>query len=162
MRLIAALLFLSLGSVATSRDLGESDAEQIAVLAVVENLYAAIDSRDAGEWIPLFTRDGKIVSFRQDPDREPGQQVMRVVPFNAMLDGMENDGSEVRERWIGKPIVNVRGSLATAWGDYDISINSTRLHCGITALDFVKVDGKWLITHWMYTVEPDGCSPDPS
>lgn len=160
MRLVATLLFLSLGSATIAGDLRESGAERIEVLEVVENLYAAIDSRDPHKWRPLFTSDGKIVSFRQDPDGEPGQQAMRVVPFDVMLDGMENDGSEVIERWIDKPIVKVRGSLATAWGNYDISINGTRLHCGITALDFVKVDGKWLITHWMYTVEPDGCSTD--
>lgn len=63
---------------------------------------------------------------------------------------------------MGEPTVNIRGPLATVWGDYDISVNDERLHCGITALDFIKVDGEWRVTHWMYTVEPESCSTDPS
>lgn len=74
------------------------DTERAEILAVVDRIYAAIDSRDPVDWKPLITNDGKIVSFHQDPDGETGKQMKRVIRFGAMLESMTNDGGTVRER----------------------------------------------------------------
>jgi hypothetical protein len=31
-------------------------------------------------------------------------------------------------------------------------------HCGVDVFDFVKIDGQWLVSNSMRTVEPEACA----
>ena len=54
----------------------------------------------------------------------------------------------------------IGGPIAVVWGEYEFFINGERSHCGVDVADVVKLDGKWKIANFMWTVEPDAC-PDP-
>jgi hypothetical protein len=55
----------------------------------------------------------------------------------------------------------MRGPIAVVWGEYEFWINNAFSHCGVDAINLVKLEGGWKIANWMWTVEEDGCSTGP-
>jgi hypothetical protein len=52
----------------------------------------------------------------------------------------------------------IRGGLAVVWAPYEFWIDGETSHCGVDVVDFVKIDGKWLVSRAMWTVEPKPCA----
>ena len=66
------------------------------------------------------------------------------------------------ERWTSDPTVLVHGPIALVWGEYEYWVDGNFSHCGIDAINLVKLEGKWKIANWSWTREKDGCPTDPS
>ena len=56
------------------------------------------------------------------------------------------------------PSVMIRGGVAVAWAPYVLWTDGKTSHCGTDVIDFVKVDGRWLVSNAMWTVEPEACA----
>ncbi|MBL8143577.1 MAG: hypothetical protein JNM38_20860 [Acidobacteria bacterium] len=52
----------------------------------------------------------------------------------------------------------IRGPIALVWAPYEFKVDGKTTHCGIDVFDFVKTDGRWIVSNAMWTVEPDGCA----
>ena len=52
----------------------------------------------------------------------------------------------------------IRGGIAVVWAPYEFWIDGESSRCGLDVFDFVRIDGKWLVSNAMWTVEPDACS----
>jgi hypothetical protein len=87
---------------------------------------------------------------------------MRVANNEVFLAGLEDDGHDNDERWVGTPTVMIRGPIAVVWGEYEYWIDGKFSHCGVDSIDLVKVDGEWKFANFMWTVERTGCATDPS
>ena len=69
------------------------------------------------------------------------------------------DSGYLERMW--NPKVNIRGSIANVWADYDFHLNGKFTHCGIDSFSLVKSGGTWKIAGIVYTVETAGCAPSP-
>jgi len=151
---ISALVVLWLGAAAASAD--DQAEDRAAILAVMDQAFAAVASGDPDDWRAIQLAEGTTLSFR--PDGEGGQ-AMRIERNEEAIQREPTDDVYL-ERWIGEPTVMIRGPIAVVWGEYEFFINGERSHCGVDSVDLVKVDGEWKIANFMWTVEPDGC-PEP-
>jgi hypothetical protein len=47
------------------------------------------------------------------------------------------------------------------WGEYEFWIDGAFSHCGVDAVDLVKIDGEWKVANFMWTVEKENCPTGP-
>ena len=155
-----AKLLIAVLALAAPAALADDD-ERAAILAVVDRAYEAIRTQDNEIWREILLPDGINLSFRpSDQGGEPDQMGVRT--FKYLLANPIHDEHQYVERWTGEPTVLVHGPLAVVWGEYDFWIDDQFSHCGMTLLDFGKVDGEWKLVTFNYTVEPVNCPTDPS
>lgn len=150
-----SLLTAALSIVSAHAD--DSD-EKAALLALADRAFAAVHSQDPDDWRALQMADGVTLSFRQDPDGAPGEQLLRMSRNEDFISGLEHDGHDLAERWIGEPTVLIRGPIAVIWGEYEFYVDGAFSHCGVDGIDAIKVDGEWKIANFMWTVETEGCA----
>lgn len=74
---------------------------------------------------------------------------MRMTTNEALLVDDAGSDDKFDERWIGDPIVMIRGPIAVAWGEYEFWINGVVSHCAVDAVDSVNIDGDWKIANWI-------------
>lgn len=134
------------------------DGDRAAILALVDQAFDAVGSGDPDDMRAIQLAEGTSISFRQHPDGEPGELLMRMSTNEDLLADTTED--KLVERWTGDPIVMIRGPIAVVWGEYEFFINGNFSHCGLDSIDLVKVDGDWKIANWMWTVEKNGCPTD--
>lgn len=156
-RLLAAFCLLIWSSVAHAQN---SDREEI--LDLIARAFAAVTSQNADEWRELQLAEGTTISFRASPDGDPAVlNRARIENNEESLAGLEPDGSEFMERWTAEPTVMIRGPIAVVWGEYDFWIDGEFSHCGVDAIDVVKLAGEWRVANWMWTVERADCPTAP-
>ena len=136
------------------------DGDPAAILALIDKAFYAVGSGDPDDMRAIQLAEGTSISFRQHPDGEPGELLMRMSTNEALL--ADTTEAKLAERWTGDPTVMIRGPIAVVWGEYEFLINGRFSHCGVDSIDLVKVDGDWKIANWMWTVEKKGCPTDPS
>jgi hypothetical protein len=71
--------------------------------------------------------------------------------------GLQKNEHDYREFWTAEPTVLIRGPIAVVWGAYEFTIDGKFSHCGIDAIDMVKLEGEWKVANIMWTVEKDNC-----
>ena len=67
------------------------------------------------------------------------------------------ESKQVLDERIAAPIVNVDGSMATAWVPYQFFIDGEFHHCGVNAFQFVQTSSGWKISHIMDTRRTENC-----
>lgn len=132
---------------------GHQPGEETAILAAMDTYLTAIATNDVRNLAPLQTVEG--MTYRA---KATGEGEMNIVPApnSYWIDPAQNDGSTNRERY-WSPTVLIRGSIAVVWAPYEYQLNGTTSHCGVDMFDFIKVDGKWIVSNSTWTVEPDAC-----
>lgn len=154
---VKTLVYLVLVYISTSQVANAEDGERAAILAVMDQAFAAVASRDPDDMRALQLAEGTSISFRPHPNGQPGELEMRIATNEALAASEVDDGREFMERWTGEPTVLIRGPIAVVWGEYEFYVDDTFSHCGIDAVDLVKLDGQWKIANWMWTVETENC-----
>lgn len=135
--------------------------DRAAILAVMERVFAAVNSGDPDEWRAIQLAEGTTISFRPNPNGRPGELTMRLTSNDEFVASQTDNGHDYRERWTGDPTVLIRGPIAVVWGEYEFWIDSEFSHCGIDSVDLVKINGEWKVANLMWTVETQGCPTDP-
>ena len=49
----------------------------------------------------------------------------------------------------------IRGPISLIWGEYEFWTDGKISHCGVDSVGLVKVDGRWKVANFMWTVEKD-------
>lgn len=130
--------------------------EEDAVLAAVQRFFDTMAAKDVDGAEEVLVPEGRLFSVRV----VDGEKVVRSSTNQEFLDRLkDSEGDWLERMWDAD--VRVRGDIATVWTPYDFHINGELSHCGIDALDLVKIDGAWMITGGSYTVERDGCPESP-
>ena len=138
-----------------------SDNDREEILALIDQAFDAIGSGDNEALRAIQLADGTSISFRRSPDGAAGQMVMRMTTNEELLEASDASGDTFVERWTAVPTVQIRGPIAVVWGEYEFWINNAFSHCGVDAINLVKLEGGWKIANWMWTVEEDGCPTGP-
>jgi hypothetical protein len=153
-RLVSLLLvlFASLAT-AEAQPSGHQPAEHAAVIAVLDEYMKAISANDLKAMASMQTPDGMTYRARV----EKGKPAAITGRSNAAWVAPERAGGPpLRERY-WSPTVLIRGPIAVVWAPYEFQVDGKTTHCGIDVFDFLKMDGRWVVSNAMWTVEPDGC-----
>jgi len=154
------LPYLSMLWLLAATDATADSPEHTAVLELMNRAFAAVGSGDPEDMRAIQLAEGTSLSFRPHPNGQPGELEFRFSTNEGLLAG-DDDGHRYEERWTGEPSVRIRGPIATVWGEYEFRIDGAFSHCGIDAVDLVKLDGEWKIANWMWTVERENCPTGP-
>ncbi len=153
---VVSLLIAFAWTIATAdaQPVGHQPAEQAAVLAAFDRYLEAVSANDLRAMASMQTPDGMTYRARIAAGEAP-QIVGR---SNAWWVAPERAGGPpLRERY-WSPTVLIRGPIALVWAPYEFKVDGKTTHCGIDVFDFVKTDGRWIVSNAMWTVEPDGCA----
>ena len=133
-----------------------------AILALMDKAFAAVRSSIADDWRAFQLAEGTTLSFRPGAEGRPEELEMRISKNEDFIADLKPDGHEYLERWTGEPTILIRGPIAVIWGEYEFWIDGEFSHCGVDSADLVKIDGKWKVANFMWTVEKEDCPTAPS
>lgn len=132
---------------------GHQPTEEVAVLDVMDRYLTAISESNLEAQAAMQTRDGMTYQWR--PTAAGGMHIT-AHPNSYWSDPSRDDGRVLRERY-WSPDVMIRGGIAVVWAPYEFWIDGATSHCEVDVIDFVKIDGEWLVADAMWTVEPKAC-----
>jgi hypothetical protein len=136
-----------------------SPTEEREVLATVQRLFAAMRTRDTTAMRTLFVSDARLFGTRARPTGEVVLQSITADQFAAFV------ARDARAPWIERPWnpeVRVRGTLATVWAEYDFHFGTQFSHCGVDAVQLIKLPERgWQIVSIADTFETQGCPSRP-
>jgi hypothetical protein len=127
--------------------LAAPDAEETAILAQVNRLFAAMKAQDKATLDALMYADGMMTVLTP--------KGVRRAPFSSWSAGIVARTGIEETIWDAK--VLRRGDMAVVWAPFELKVDGKVSHCGIDAIDMVKADGAWKVAGLMYTHEPDAC-----
>jgi hypothetical protein len=126
-----------------------SQENEKAVLQTVDLLFEAIHKRDTSLASSILHPDGRFVAMTEN-----GRYI--AMSHKEYIHNLaKGKGKAVERYWDAE--VHIRGHIATVWAPYDFYVNDQFSHCGIDALDLVKIEGKWIIVGGIFTVEKNSC-----
>lgn len=127
------------------------------VVAMANQLFAAMEARDTAQLRAMFLPQARIISIGS----QGGAPVVRDRSLGEFIPGVATAPEPLRER-MWSPEVRVEGELATLWAPYDFHIGTRFSHCGTDAFQLVRLGGAWRIAALSYTVQREGCLPAPA
>ena len=154
---LALLLAASLSAALPARAAAQTSADTAAILATVQGLFDAMESRDTAALASLVSRDGMFTVVVVE-----GDSVSRVAhqPLAGFIAQIGQPGPPLLER-MWSPRVHIDGPFAIVWTPYDFHIGDRFNHCGTDIFTLVRAGGAWRITGGSYTIRQQGCAPGP-
>jgi hypothetical protein len=154
--LALALLICAVASPNTAR---AQSADEHDAVATVQKLFDAMRTRDTAVMRTLFVPNARLFGMRA---RQNGDVVLQSLTADDFASFVARD---TRASWVERafnPEVRVRGTLATVWADYDFHFGTQFSHCGVDAVQLLKVpDRGWQIVSIADTFERQGCPSRP-
>jgi len=144
----------------TNQVLTGKEQEQVqrkAVINVMNQYIDAINSDNREVIAKLSMHNAMSYSSRET---ENGDYITRERPQSYYLDVNRKKGPQVKER-IWTPTVLVSEQIAILWAPYDYHVEGQFSHCGINAFNFIKENGKWMITNTSWSVQKSNCEVSP-
>lgn len=133
---------------------GQQSDEETSVLEAMDHYLTAISESDFEAQAAMQAPGGMTYQWRP---AEGGGMHITAHPNTYWTDPSRDDGHVYRERY-WSPTVMIRGGIAVVWAPYEFWIDGKTSHCGVDVVDFVKIDGRWLVSNAMWTVEPEACA----
>ena len=130
-----------------------SEADQRAVLAVVDRMFAALANKDKAALLAEVVPEGRATAAHRGPDGRPRVDTQL---WPAFADQLAQANVRLSERLID-PHVHVEGDIAMIWSRYEFEIDGRFSHCGVDHFDFVRQDGRWRVLNLTWTQQTQGC-----
>jgi hypothetical protein len=147
------MIFLAMAALLAAPAQPTTAEDRAQLMAVVDQVYAAINSNDVEAFKRMEVPEGMTFRLRYQPDG-----TMKLVPKSNLQD-LADTGAETRKftekYW--DPTMLIHKDMAVFWAPYSFDIDGKRSHCGVDVFDFIRVNGQWKLANSMWTVEPDGC-----
>ena len=144
------------GCASSNRAYSGTAADRAAVVGVVNDLFAAMQRRDAETMESLHMPE--VALTRVTDNAAP---TVRLGSADAFINSIVNAPAEPRER-MWDPEVRIDGDLATLWAPYDFHLGDDFSHCGVDALQLIRTEAGWRIVAIAYTVHREDCDHAPS
>jgi serine/threonine protein kinase len=126
--------------------------EEAAVLAAIDGFFESMASHDTATFAAHQTPDGMTYAQRL----EDGQWMLKRRSNQALIQAHAEGIAAVAETY-WEPTVMIRGPLAVVWAPYEYRRDGEVSHCGIDVFNMLKIDGRWMLSNAMWTIEPDAC-----
>ena len=133
-----------------------SNATTDSIKNVINEMLDAISTHDSTRAANLVVRDGHVMRVF----KKRGESNFSFRTNKTWIVETGKRTNNVHER-MWNPIILYRGDLAVAWTTYDFHIEGEFSHCGAETFNLVRIDNKWLVADWAYTVEPNNCEDSP-
>lgn len=159
-KLISSVLLFSLMITISQLTIANEKSEREAVLAVVQQTFDAITSRDPTVWKTVMLEEGVAIGMSPDADSDDGEFKMHLRRNMELIENMAPNGQHYLEQFTAEPKVLIHQAIAVVWGEYDFWIDGEFSHCGIDSIDLVKAGGQWKIANLMWTMERENCPTD--
>jgi ketosteroid isomerase-like protein len=155
---LSPVLFAAL--IAFPHDAAAQSTDEREAVATVHKLFDAMRTRDTAAMRALFVPNARLFGMRTRPNGEVVLQSLTADEFARFV------ARDARASWIERafdPEVRVRGTLATVWAEYDFHFGTQFSHCGVDAVQLLKVpDRGWQIVSIADTFEQQGCPSRPA
>jgi hypothetical protein len=149
-RIFAVALLLYLPSVTFAQSTDEKS-----VLAVVQRMFDGMRNADSAVVRSAFADGARFASV----DARSTPVTMRYDAVDGWIGGVANSARRWDEQ-IYNVQVRVDGNIAQVWAPYTFYLDKQVRHCGVNAIDLLKVGANWKITQLADTRRREGC-PDP-
>jgi len=133
----------------------QSHPEYAAVKLVIENFFESINTGNGELLASLEVEGAQIFNIREDTAGK-----YEFVERNWFSAENFSSDSQFTERYWDEELL-ISDTLAIFWAPYDFHIDGEFSHCGIDALNLIKIDGEWKIGHAMWTIQRPGCEASP-
>jgi hypothetical protein len=142
---------------AAAAPLPAQDAEQAAVMAVINRMFEGMRKGDSAMVRSTFHPSLTVASasFRN------GTPVLSGGSADEFLKAVGTPHEQVWDERIWDPIVQVDDNLATAWTPYAFHLGDRLSHCGVNAFQLFKGSDGWKIIRITDTRRRDGCTSGP-
>jgi hypothetical protein len=131
-----------------------------AALATVQRLFDAMRTRDTAAMRQIFDPGARLYGIRLRRDSSVTVQAISGSDFiNAVA---SSAGGPVWNERMFSPEVRVSETLATVWTEYDFHAGSQFSHCGVNAVQLLKVGERWRIVSISDTRVRTGCPTRPA
>lgn len=130
------------------------EAEEAAVMAVVEGLF---DAMRAGDSTAMRAALHPSATAATASIRDGVPTLEREASLDGFVEAVGTPHEEVWDERIWDAEVNVDGTLATAWMQYAFYAGEEFSHCGVDAFQLFRGEDGWKIFHIADTRRREGC-----
>jgi hypothetical protein len=128
-------------------------ADEVAVMAPVEAMFAALAAHDPAALAAQTLPEGGATAVVARAD---GNTAMHHVSWAEFAAGMPGGDDRLEERLTSRT-VRIDGDIAMVWGAYNFYLNGRLLHCGVDHFDLVRRNGAWKVLNITWTQRTEGC-----
>ncbi|MFT4513155.1 MAG: hypothetical protein ACI89X_001586 [Planctomycetota bacterium] len=119
-----------------------------AVLDTVQGFFDFIASGNAEVGARVMVPEGVFVTVRE----ADGKRVVGSFSNAQSIERMRGSTQQMREAFVGNPLVLVAGDVATVWARYVFEVDGRHSHSGVDAFNLVRTDDGWKISGGAYSV----------
>lgn len=130
-----------------------------AALATVESMFKAMRTRDTALLRSVFEPGARLVGIRTRPD---GATTLQTITVDQWVQFVAKDPRPDWTERAWNPRIEVTGTLAQIWAEYDFHFGKSFSHCGVDSVQLLKKDSRWLIVSIADTYQKDGCPSRPA
>ena len=127
------------------------DADEQAVIDVVNTLFEGMAARDTAAMAPLFAEGARFAGVGRDGG----------IHYSTPQEFMNAVAGASGPAWIERVYdieVRIDGPLANVWTYYTFHLDDRFSHCGYDALQMLQVEGTWKIVHLADSRRTEGCT----
>lgn len=132
--------------------IGAQSADQQAVLAVIQRLFDGMRAADTVVVRSVFVEGARFALI----DSRATPPAVRFQSVDGWINGVGNSAKRWDEQ-IYDVQVRVDGSMAQVWAPYTFYLDKKVRHCGVDAIELLRVGGDWKITQLSDTQRREGC-----
>lgn len=134
----------------------QAGSEEAEVMAVIEELFDAMRARDTTAMRSLFAPEARLVRG----STANGETTVNVTDVGDFITSIANapPGLLIDER-IYDPEVRIDGNLATVWVHYTLYLGDRLSHCGVDAVQLLRLSDGWKMVNLADTMRREDCDP---
>jgi uncharacterized protein (TIGR02246 family) len=158
MLLLLAPLVMGLGEPAglpLANGVADQGEDAAAVLALVNDLFAAFEIGDAAAMLAVVYPDGRVTASGTLPS---GGLTLRQQSWTQFAERVRT-GPPFQET-ISEPMVKVDGDIALVWAPFVVRAAGKVRNCGVDHFDLVRENGVWKVMNLTFSSRTTGCPED--
>ena len=148
-------LFLTLaaqmasGKLPPAKALPPPTADEQAVLAPINGLFAAIHAADGAQVLAIAKPEGRLTAVT-------GTQPAKVLSWSEYAAGFKAGGPLLEERLVGQPAIEIDRDVAMVWGPYEFLVAGKVVACGTDHFDLIREGGQWKLLNVTWSQRKPG------
>ena len=128
------------------------NADEKAVLATIDALFASFESGDSAAMLRQVYPDGRVTASGRRGD---GASNLRPQSWTMFAERITRQQA-FQER-IANPIVRVDDGIALVWAPFVVRVGGKVSNCGIDHFDLVRENGVWRVMNLTFSSRTTGC-----
>jgi hypothetical protein len=128
--------------------------EVMKVEATIKNLFKGMYEGDSSLVHSAFSDDVRMFTTMITPENK---EVLRSGSLEGFLKAVGTPHEKVWNEVISNLRIDIDQGLAHAWMNYSFYRGDTFSHCGVNAMQLVRIEGQWKIIHLIDTRKSADC-----